>query len=435
MVVAVTVATALAAADLAEQGAFPGPRGTIVYGSDRDGNPELYASGGAGLNQLRLTVSAARDVTPALSATNANELTYASDEAGSWDIYFQRGTARSVLAQLPGSDVAPTFAPRGGRIAFEHRAGTQGDIWIVGVPGSGITASPLVQGPGDDGAPAFSAWKDYDPYLVDPTPPPPVCPLPAPLLAFHSNRGGTYDIWHAAEDGTGQVQVTTGPAQDFNPSWSPDCRFVAFERRVAANYDIWVVERETGVERLLIGGPAQQTDPAWSPDGAQLAFVGTAAGNDEIYVADLFFGPAGPGAGAIRNISRSLGSDSAPDWQPADLSIVFGGGTTTVPPPPGGGRLTCTKIGTAKRDVLDGSSGPDVICGEGGDDSLRGLAGNDVLIGGGGRDELRGGAGRDELRAKDGRADGVLAGGLGDDYARVDDASTDVTQGVEKVLR
>lgn len=71
--------------------------------------------------------------------------------------------------------------------------------------------------------------------------------------------------------------------------------------------------------------------------------------------------------------------------------------------------LTCTILGTAGPDRLDGTPGNDVICGYGGDDVLRGGGGVDRVIGGPGADRLHGGAGTDRLEG--GTGDDVLIGG------------------------
>jgi hypothetical protein len=59
--------------------------------------------------------------------------------------------------------------------------------------------------------------------------PPPFGPARAGLLAFDS--GG--DIVVAAGDGTGRLNLTSGPAVDSSPSWSLDGRKIAFWRRAA----------------------------------------------------------------------------------------------------------------------------------------------------------------------------------------------------------
>lgn len=74
---------------------------------------------------------------------------------------------------------------------------------------------------------------------------------------------------------------------------------------------------------------------------------------------------------------------------------------------------SCTKTGTAGRDLLYGTSGNDVLCGLGGNDVIRGVAGDDVLIGGPGADRLEGGNGNDSLQGEGGND--TLIGGAGAD--------------------
>ncbi|MGH8502616.1 MAG: calcium-binding protein [Gammaproteobacteria bacterium] len=59
-----------------------------------------------------------------------------------------------------------------------------------------------------------------------------------------------------------------------------------------------------------------------------------------------------------------------------------------------GGRIP-TRVGTVRRDVINGTAGIDVIEGLSGNDTLNGLAGNDVLCGRFDNDALNGGAGID----------------------------------------
>lgn len=83
---------------------------------------------------------------------------------------------------------------------------------------------------------------------------------------------------------------------------------------------------------------------------------------------------------------------------------------------------SCTIVGTAGRDDLEGSEEDDVICGLAGNDELDGGSGNDMLYGGEGDDYLEAGPGNDTLRGGSGNdsLDGepgndTLIGGPGDD--------------------
>jgi Tol biopolymer transport system component len=101
-------------------------------------------------------------------------------------------------------------------------------------------------------------------------------------------------------DGTGLQRVTTDPAPDYCPEWSPDGDKVAFfsTRRGTADIFLAELEQEDGqlsvTEGPLTGGTAHDSFPTWSPDGSKIAFVRipgdnmptdiwvmTAAGDDE----------------------------------------------------------------------------------------------------------------------------------------------------------
>ena len=431
LVLSTTIVLLLGPAVPSARSAFPGVPARLIFVSDRDGNPELYTMTDGGGGQTRETVSAARDVTPSWDPDDGGRYFYATDENGNWDIV-KTGLGSRTVVSLRGTDIAPAPDPRSSRIIWERRVGQKGELYSMS-PGS--APMPIAPSPADDGGPAWSAFASYKPSRPPNRKSPVSCPLSAPALAFHSDRGGSYDIWRASADGATLQQLTASSAQDFNPNWAPDCRFIAFERRQNGNYDIWVIDRVTGVEQPLLTGPAQETDPVWSPDRTALAFVTDRDGNNEIYVADLQMTGSGPRVSSTRNLSRSLASDTAPDWQP-DLTQFHVGGRVAVPPAPKGGKRTCTRVGSKRADRLKGKAGPDVLCGEGGDDVLIGRGGNDVLIGGPGKDLFRGGRGNDDLQAKDGRADSMIIGGRGVDTASIDDPKADRTSSdVENVMR
>jgi len=132
-------------------------------------------------------------------------------------------------------------------------------------------------------------------------------------IAFASRRGGATHIWVMNADGSAQTQATSAPGADRYPTWSPDGTRIAFRHDTGAQSDVWVADA-TGEHPLTTGALADQ--PAWSPDGTRIAFVSTRDGNDEVYV----MGADGSGQ---RNLSGNPASDRSPHWAADSAHIIF----------------------------------------------------------------------------------------------------------------
>jgi Tol biopolymer transport system component len=129
-------------------------------------------------------------------------------------------------------------------------------------------------------------------------------------IAFSSNRDGNYEIYLMNADGSRAERLTTDPADDFSPAWSPDATVVAFDRDTDGNnFEIYLVNADgSGLQRLT-DGPAGDLSPAWSPDGTRLAFFSDRDGNFEIYLMNA------DGSDAQR-LTDDAG-DVEPNWTPS----------------------------------------------------------------------------------------------------------------------
>jgi Tol biopolymer transport system component len=133
-------------------------------------------------------------------------------------------------------------------------------------------------------------------------------------IAFASRRGGTLDIWVMNADGSAQTAITSGPGSDRHPTWSPDGARIAFRRDTGAQSDIWVVAPGGAPQQLTTAALADQ--PAWSPDGTRIAFVSTRTGSDDVFVMNA------DGTGQL-DLTQNPASDRSPHWSPDSSRIIF----------------------------------------------------------------------------------------------------------------
>jgi hypothetical protein len=68
-------------------------------------------------------------------------------------------------------------------------------------------------------------------------------------------------------DGTGQTDLTNSPANDNDPSWSPDGTKIAFttDRGPTGDNEIFVMNADGSGQTDLTNSPANESDPDWQP--------------------------------------------------------------------------------------------------------------------------------------------------------------------------
>jgi len=89
---------------------------------------------------------------------------------------------------------------------------------------------------------------------------------------WNGDKEDNYDIYVKQIGGSGTpVRLTTDPAVDSNPAWSPDDRSIAFVRQQTANVAILLIPSVGGPERKLTE-IARVSQLSWTPDAKWLAF-------------------------------------------------------------------------------------------------------------------------------------------------------------------
>jgi Tol biopolymer transport system component len=125
------------------------------------------------------------------------------------------------------------------------------------------------------------------------------------------------DIWTMGIDGSDRVRLTTDPAEDFDPSWSPDGSMIAFRSHRDGNEEVYVMQADGSRERNLSRNPTSDYSPAWSPDGTTIAFASNRDGDpNEIYVIDA------DGSNPVR-VTDNPGIDEYPTWSPDGTRLAF----------------------------------------------------------------------------------------------------------------
>jgi Tol biopolymer transport system component len=99
-----------------------------------------------------------------------------------------------------------------------------------------------------------------------------------------SDSSRTQLMWF---DRSGRRLTTVGEPADYsNPAISPDQKMVAVSKRdpQTKTRDIWVIDLQRRTNSRLTLDPADDTNPTWSPDGTRIAFTSDRKGHRDIYV-------------------------------------------------------------------------------------------------------------------------------------------------------
>ncbi|UCF10697.1 MAG: PD40 domain-containing protein, partial [Candidatus Bipolaricaulota bacterium] len=149
-------------------------------------------------------------------------------------------------------------------------------------------------------------------------------------ILFVSERDGNAEIYVMNADGTAQTRITDDPAEDRDPSWSPDRTRFAFASDRGGNFDLYTMDVDGTDLVQLTDTDEDEAWPVWSPDGSAVAFIRGRVPdawyqNDVIfvimdqprlYVLDL-------DTGEETRLGSSIQSLYAPTWSPDGSRLAY----------------------------------------------------------------------------------------------------------------
>jgi len=242
----------------------------VYFESWREGTLALWRVGRSGDAPQRMTVGAAYEGEPSVSADGAR-FAYSSGSASFGTVITDLTTGHEITLGRMRTESTPILAPDGGRVIYVSRR------W----DGRGELAEQPLARAVPSGPPK---------RLTDQvgTASHPACSPDGKWVAYYLILGDERDIWIVPSRGGPPLRFTESAALNIHPSWSPDGRQLAFVSNRAGSYDVWVAPVSTGMPageaRRLTDGSVAAFAPVWSPDGSQLAFVGSAEGQLDVWL-------------------------------------------------------------------------------------------------------------------------------------------------------
>ena len=201
----------------------------------------------------------------------------------------------------PGSYTDSALSPNGTRFAGVNDP--QGDLWVIDFNGGARVRLAERNA-------ANPVWSPGEGQLA---------------YARLDNAGIPKMMVRSSDGSGGERAVIAEPVAQIPSDWSPEGRYILYDRGSTGNSDIWAVPVKPDAKPFPV---VQSEAGAWdynghfSPDGKWIVFSSIESGTNQVYVT------AFPGPGPKWQVSQQTGG--APRWSPDGKWICFWNGAHNV---------------------------------------------------------------------------------------------------------
>ncbi|WP_440948621.1 TolB family protein [Methanosarcina sp. T3] len=189
---------------------------------------------------------------------NGTELILTKSIDSQPDLYLanlENGTVFPVADDPQVSEYGGVWCRLGKKITYTQKAaGTPSQLWIVDRDGSNKFRLGTSENVG--------TGKDW-------------CPLGLRVIYSAKDSKETSDLWVIDFYGTNQIRLTNTSSNEWNPSFSPNGKWIAYVSDEGGSPDIWLRDIEGNYRARLTNNTGNPDSvPKWSPDGSKIVFAG-----------------------------------------------------------------------------------------------------------------------------------------------------------------